>query len=62
MSKNQVLQILQLNIKDIKHHKLSWIRNLQNSQKFDPHKNTQPYNTLLNTNNKITYLITGQQA
>ena len=32
------------------------------STKFGPHKNKQPYHTLLNTNNKITYLITGQQA
>ena len=32
------------------------------STKFYPNKNKQPYHTLLNTNNKITYLITGQQA
>ena len=43
-------------------YKTSWIRNLQNPQKFYPYRNKQPYHALLNINNKITYIITGQQA
>ena len=39
ISKNQALQILTLHILYIKLHKLLWIRNLQNSRKFDLHEN-----------------------
>ena len=46
ISNNQAVQILYLKHQVyIKLHKLSWIRNLRNPQKFDFHKNytTIPY-------------------
>ena len=46
-----------LNIKYIKFHKLSGIRNLQNPQKFDPHKSytTIPYSVKHEQQNYILY-------
>ena len=44
----------------IKQHKVPWIRNLQNPQNLI--LNNHSIATVLNTNNKITHHVTGQQA
>ena len=62
ISTNQTLQILHLKHQVYKISEIIMDKKPTKSTKIDPHKNKQPYDTLLNTSNKITCLITGQQA